>query len=505
MADKIVDMRGIVKVFPGVTVLDNVDFHLDRGEVHALMGENGAGKSTLIKVMTGMYPADGGTIVLEGQPIVPASVFQMQSAGISTIYQEINLIPHMSVCQNIVLAREKRGFLGRIDWPEARTRARAALARLGLDIDVDQPLNSYSTAIQQMVAIARALSFDAKVVVLDAPTSSLNESEIARLFTLVRSLRDQGVSFIFVSHKLREVFDLCDSVTVLRDGKLVGRRRIDELDHASLVSMMIGRDAGDVIHTRRPTAVTGFGADVLCEFVGVKSGSKVRGVSFSLAKGEILGLAGLLGSGRSETLKMLFGVDQPDEGIIRVDGSETHLSFPRDAILRHFAFCPEDRKAEGIIPNMSVTDNIAMANMPALSRHGVISSSRKLSLAEEYIAKLNIKVSSPRQPINTMSGGNQQKAILSRWLATSPRLLLLDEPTRGIDVGARSEILSLIRSLAKDGLSVLMVSSEWDELLQVCDRLIVYRDGVSVAELAGEAMSEDAIIKAIAGGKECQN
>ncbi|MCC8180587.1 MAG: sugar ABC transporter ATP-binding protein [Planctomycetes bacterium] len=499
MAQPIVEMRAITRRFPGVKALDKVDFRLERGEIHALMGENGAGKSTLIKILTGMYQADGGEMLLDGAPVRPKSVFHMQSLGLSTIYQEINLIPHMTVCQNIVLGREKVGPARRIDWREARERAAQALARLGLDIDVDTMLASHGTAVQQMVAIARALSFEAKVVVMDEPTSSLNESEIAALFKLVRSLRDEGVTFIFVSHKLREVFELCDTVTVLRDGKLVARQPVAELDQYELVSMMIGRDAREVIGKRRGGAVRS-DARIFCELSGVQAGARIRGLSFSIGEGEIVGLAGLLGSGRTETLRLLFGVDQPDAGIIRIDGVETRLTMPRDAIDRHIGLCPEDRKSEGIIPNMTVSDNIAITSMPALSWKGIVSRTRKLAMAQRYIHRLNIKVSSPYQSIKTMSGGNQQKAILARWLATKPKLLLLDEPTRGIDVGAKAEILDLIRELAEQGLSVLMVSSEWDELMQICNRILVYRDGGAVASLAGDDMSENAIIAAIAGG-----
>ncbi|MDR0362664.1 MAG: sugar ABC transporter ATP-binding protein [Planctomycetota bacterium] len=499
MTDPIVAMRGIRKEFPGVVALDDVDFHIERGEIHALMGENGAGKSTLIKILTGMYRADAGEIRLDGGIVEPRSVFHMQSLGLSTIYQEINLVPNMSVCQNIALAREKTGPLRKIDWREARDRAGRALARLGLDIDVDKPLNRFSTAEQQMVAIARALSFDCKAVVMDEPTSSLNEGEIAALFALIRSLREGGMTFLFVSHKLREVFELCDSVTVLRDGGLVGRRPVGELDQYSLVSMMIGRDASEVVRARRSAGVA-TGARKICSLEGVRGGMRVRGLTFDIAEGEILGLAGLLGSGRTETLRMLFGADRPDAGVIRVDGVEAHFAMPRDAIRRHFAFCPEDRKVEGIMPSMSVADNIAVTSIRELSWKGIVSLPRKLALAREYIGKLNIKASSPLQPIRNMSGGNQQKAILARWLATRPRLLLLDEPTRGIDVGAKAEILDLVRRLAADGMSVLMVSSEWEELIQTCDRILVYRDGTNVASLEGDAMTEDAVIAAIAGG-----
>ncbi|MDR3210925.1 MAG: sugar ABC transporter ATP-binding protein [Planctomycetota bacterium] len=498
MAERVIEMQGISKSFPGVRALDQVDFYLEEGEIHALVGENGAGKSTLIKVMTGMYTADAGEIRVAGERVRPRSVFQMQEAGISTIYQEINLIPHMSVSENIALAREKTGLFGRIDWREARERARSAMARLGLDLDVDQPLNRFSTAVQQMVAIARALSLKARAVVMDEPTSSLNEGEITNLFRLIRDLRDQGVSFVFVSHKLREVFDLCQTVTVLRDGRLVGHYPITELDHFSLVSKMIGRDARGILGRHRDGTDKGE-RKRFCELNGIRDGRRLQGVSFAIGEGEILGLAGLLGSGRTETLRILFGAEQPEAGEIRLDGVVTRFNYPREAIARHLAFCPEDRKVEGIIPSLSLMDNIAITNLPRLSWRGVVSRAKKLALAEDYIQRLNIRAAGPRQRINTMSGGNQQKAILARWLSTSPRLILLDEPTRGIDVGARAEILDLIRRLAGEGLSVLMVSSEWGELLEVCDRILVYRDGRVLASLVGEEMTEDRIIATIAG------
>ncbi len=497
-------MKGITKTFPGVLALQAASLQVGHGEVHALVGQNGAGKSTLIKILTGAYRRDSGTVLFSGQPVDFHSPQQAQSSGVSTIYQEVNLVPLRSVSENIFMGREPRRW-GLINWRQMNAEASATLERLGIHIDVTRPLSSLNVAIQQMVAIARAVSFKSKLVVMDEPTSSLDEREVATLFDVIRQLKGQGVSVVFVSHRLDELYAVCDRVTIMRDGKTIDDRPITGITKLELVSAMLGKELGEV----RRSGTTGFGEAEhhtqgndrqLLEARGLKRGRVLHGANVSVKAGEIVGLAGLLGSGRTEVARAIFGADPVEEGTVTVDGVPAHFKSPADAIHAHMGFCTEDRKTEGIIPYMSVRENLTLALLPALARHGIIERDKQQAIVERFIERLGIKTAGPDQKIRELSGGNQQKVLLARWLCLNPRLLILDEPTRGIDVGAKREIQALINELADEGLGVLMISSELEELTEGCDRVVVLRDGRTVAELPHAGITQDAIMTAMAQG-----
>jgi len=494
-------MRGIDKRFAGVPALRAAELEVETGEVHALIGQNGAGKSTLIKILTGYYARGAGEITFDGRPVAFDAPQEAQAAGISTIYQEINLVPYRSVTENICLGRERRRF-GLLDWPAMHADARGLLARFNIDIDVHRPLMAYPTAIQQMVAIARAIGFDAKLVIMDEPTSSLDEREVEILFNVIRQLKAAGVSVIFVSHKLDELYAVCDRVTIMRDGRTVQVARMQELSRLDLVTTMLGRELTQVLQEghRAADAVDG-GQEPVLSVRDLAIGRKVRDVDFDVYAGEIVGLAGLLGSGRTETARAVFGADRPDGGTIRFAGAENAIAEPSDAIRAGMGFCSEDRKLEGIIPDMSVRENLTLALMPQLARRGIVDETRSREIVDNFIRRLGIRCSGPEQRIRELSGGNQQKVLLARWLCMNPRLLILDEPTRGIDVGAKAEILSLIRELAGQGLGVLMISSELEEVVEAASRIFVLRDGYTVAELRGDAVNEQSVMAAMAHGE----
>ncbi len=493
--------RGLVKQFGPVRALAGVDFTLLPGQIHVLMGENGAGKSTLIKCLSGVHVPDGGTIQLLGRRVAPASPRHAESLGISTVFQEVNLIPHMSVAENITLGRETlTPWLRRIDRAAARRRAQAALARLGVTQDVGAELASCSIAHQQLVAIARALDVSAKVLILDEPTSSLDLEEVRQLFTVLRRLRDQGMGIVFITHFLDQVYEVADRITVLRDGALVGEYDPAALSRVGLVSLMIGREfvpsAGGT-RTGEPAAPSTRAAPLLTTSRLGRRGS-VRGLTLSIAPGEAVGLAGLLGSGRTETLRLLFGADRATEGQVHVDGAAAVLNSPRAAIRQGLAMTPEDRKTLGIIPSLSVRENILLALQ---TRRGIfrrIGAREASALVADFIRALGIKTPSPNTPVSSLSGGNQQKVLLARWLATQPRLLMLDEPTRGIDVGAKAEIEKLVDSLRREGMAVLLVGSDLEEIVRICERVVVLRDREQVAELSGQGCDVGSIMGAIA-------
>jgi len=497
-------MEGITKTFPGVLALDGASLRVARAEVHALIGENGAGKSTMIKILTGVYRRGGGTVRLEGQPVDFPSPQAAQRGGVSTIYQEVNLVPLRSASENIFLGREPKRW-GLIDWRRMNAQARELLARLGVHIDVTRPLGSFNVAVQQMVAVARAVSFRSKLVIMDEPTSSLDDREVATLFGVIRQLKREGVSVVFVSHRLDELYAVCDRVTVMRDGKTVADRPMSGIDKLELVALMLGKEVGEV----RRKGQTGFaharrrgGGERVLEAEGVRRGVALQGVDVRVNAGEIVGLAGLLGSGRTETARVLFGADALEGGVVRFKGEPVRFKGPADAIRAGIGFSSEDRKTEGIIPHMSVRENLTLALLPALARHGVVDAVAQGRIVDRFIGRLGIKTAGPDQKIRELSGGNQQKVLLARWLCLNPQLLILDEPTRGVDVGAKGEIQALIGELAEGGLGVLMISSELEELTEGSDRVVVLRDGRSVAELPREALDQDAIMRAMAHGEE---
>jgi ribose transport system ATP-binding protein len=495
-------MEGIVKRFAGVTALDGVGFELLPGEVHALVGENGAGKSTLIKIMTGAYRRDGGAMYLEGEPVSFASPADAQAAGVIAVHQEIHLLVHRTVAENVWLAREPRRW-GLVDWSRMFRDTASLFRQLGIDIDPRVPLGTLRTAQRQMVAIARGASLGAKVLVLDEPTSSLAEREVTLLYGLIRTLKTQGTAVVYISHRFDELFTICDRVTVLRDGRHVATRPLAELERLDLVCLMLGKSrealaAGATAfteHAPRPeTEAPLLRADTL------RRGRKLQGVSLQVKRGEVVGLAGLLGSGRTETARAIFGADPPDGGDITVKGQPFDPRSPSAAIAAHIAFVTEDRKAEGIIPEMSVRENLTLAALPTLTRMGIVDRDRQRHIVDEYMRRFGIKAASADQKIRELSGGNQQKVLLARWLCTKPELFIVDEPTRGIDIGARREIQGLINELASSGLGVLMISSDLEELVEGSSRVLVLRDGRDVAELGPDELSQDAIIHAMASG-----
>jgi galactofuranose transport system ATP-binding protein len=498
----LLSMRGIDKRFNGVPALLAASLEVGQSEIHALIGQNGAGKSTMIKILTGYYSRDAGEILFDGAPLQVDSPKSAQRSGISTIYQEINLVSYRSVTENICLAREKKRF-GFLDWRHMHREAEEILARFDIHIDVRQPLSRYTTAIQQMVAIARAVSFQAKLVIMDEPTSSLADHEVAILFGVIRQLKDSGVSVIFVSHKLNELFAVCERVTVMRDGRTVLVASLAEVSKLKLVTTMIGRELAssaaeqtgfhEIADTHRKQK-----DQALLDVKNLAVGRRVSDVSFNVHPGEIVGLAGLLGSGRTESLRTVFGADQPDSGQMHYRGTPFAPRSPAEAIAAGIGFCSEDRKLEGIVPDMSVRENLTLALLPRLARGGILDEEEQRKVVNAFIEQLRIKCTSLDQQIRELSGGNQQKVLLARWLCMSPKLLILDEPTRGIDVGAKEEIQALIGQLAAEGLGVLMISSEIEEVVEGSDRVFVMREGRTVAEFDEAAITEDAIMSAMA-------
>jgi monosaccharide-transporting ATPase len=496
----ILSAHGIYKSFSGVAALKNVRLQLRAGEVHALMGENGAGKSTLIKILTGFYPLDAGEIELAGEKIPPPkSVGHAQALGISTVYQEVNLIPTLSVAENIFLGREPRSF-GRIRWSAVHAGAEKALERLGIRIDVRKPLGDYSIAIQQMTAIARAVDTNARVLILDEATSSLDANEVQSLFAVIRKLKQDGMAILFVTHFLDQVYDVSDRITVLRNGQFVGEYLTAQLPRFELVANMMGQELAQNTFGDKANAVLSKAeapAWLECEDVGRKG--SIRPFSLRVRAGERLGLAGLLGSGRTEIARLLFGLDPSDQGRIKIDGKVVTIKNPRAAIRHGFALAPEDRKAQGIFPQLSVRENIILALQIKRGWFRALTRKKQNEIADKYIKAFRIRARDAEQPIQTLSGGNQQKAILARWMVTDPRLLILDEPTRGIDVGAKREIQNIVDELAQSGRSVMFISSELEEVVRCADRVAILKDKSKVGEISGAQISEKKIMSVIAG------
>lgn len=497
----ILTVTNLSKSFPGVKALASVDFVLERGEIHGLMGENGAGKSTLIKTITGFHQRDEGEIVLDGTPVSFASPNEAVSNGISTVYQEINLIPMLSVAENIFLGRQPmHARRGGIDWGELNRRAGAALAELDLELDVTRPLNSYSVAIQQMVSIARALDISAHILILDEPTSSLDAAEVAQLFTLMRKLRAQGISIVFITHFLDQVFEITDRITVLRNGRKVGVFETASLSRIDLISNMLGRDL-DEFSTDQWQANRNDGGEEFVSIRGMRKANYIEEFDLSIRRGEVLGLAGLLGSGRTEIAKLLYGIERPDAGELAVGGERTAIRGPLDAIEHGMGFCPEDRKEVGIIPELSVRENIVLALQAKRGAFRFLDTKRRNEIAARFVESLNIVTPGVEQRVKNLSGGNQQKVILARWLAANPQLLILDEPTRGIDIGSKIEIQHLIVDLSRQGLAILFISSELDEVVRCSTRIAVMRDRRKIGELQGTEINEGTIMSTIAGGE----
>lgn len=493
-------LRGIVKQFTGVRALDDVQLTLRGGEVHALMGQNGAGKSTLIKVMTGVYPPDDGTIELCGRAVFPATPLEAQRLGISTVYQEVNLCPNLSVAENVFAGRYPRtSWLGgrRIDWGRMRRQAGELLARLDVRVDPECLLSECSIAVQQMVAIARALAIESRVLVLDEPTSSLDEDEVRRLFAVLRRLRDQGLAILFVTHFLDEVYEIADRITVLRNGRFVGEYPAVSLDRPALVAAMVGRELRAAQAAGAHAEAAAGEREPVLSARGLGRRASVRPFDLDLHAGEVVGLAGLLGSGRTEAARLVYGLDAADQGELRLRGRTVRLDHPAEAVRHGMGMCPEDRKSEGILADLSVRENIVLALQAKRGVRRHLPWREQQALASRYIAALGIKTADAEVPIRQLSGGNQQKALLARWLATEPSLLILDEPTRGIDVAAKQEIMDEILRLARGGMAVLFISSELDEVVRLADRICVMRDRRKVGELPAGS-SEEAVCELIA-------
>ena len=495
-APPLLEVRGISKSFGAVRALQEVDFTLRAGEIHALLGENGAGKSTLIKVVTGVFPRDAGIVKIGGDEIAPRSAKSALAAGIATVYQEVNLLPNLSVAQNLFLDRQPLRF-GIVREGEMRRRAKALLADFGLDIDVAAPLGGYSVAIQHVTAIARAVDLSARVLILDEPTASLDRHEVDILFGIMRQLAKRGIGIVFVSHFLDQVYEISDRVTVLRNGRLVGERETASLPRLELIRMMLGRELAETT-SARASASEHKAREVCASFENYGKAGYVAPFSLQLRHGEVVGLAGLLGSGRTETARLVFGAERADHGQARVEGAPVRLQSTRDAVRHGFGYCPEERKTDGIVAELSVRENIVLALQAKRGLHRPLSRREQDEIARRYVKMLDIRPADPERPVGLLSGGNQQKVLLARWLATSPRLLVLDEPTRGIDVGAHAEIIRLIRELCDEGLALLVISSELDEIVTYSDRVVVLRDRAHVEELSGEAIDVGNILAAIA-------
>lgn len=490
-------MEHISKSFPGVRALGDVSFQVEKGEIHALVGENGAGKSTLMKILTGAIPRDSGTIYLRGQATEIDSPGRAQALGISMIHQELALIPYLNVGQNIYLGREPRGALpGLIAWSTLYDEAREQLARLNIDIDPSTLVASLSIAQRQMVEIAKALSLNADIIVMDEPTSALSERETETLFSLMRSLKEQGVTIIFISHRIEEVFAIADRVTVLRDGQLVGVAPISEVDMGQVVRMMVGRELGEMYPKEEVAR-----QEVVLRVKGLSRGHDLWDIDLELYSGEILGLAGLVGAGRTLLARALFGIDPVDKGEIWIDSRPVRLDSPQKAIALGMGFVPEERTAQGLFLGMAVRQNITISALGKISRLGFVNFRQAVGLAQEYVQRLNIRTPSLRQRVRNLSGGNQQKVVLAKWLSLNPKVLILDEPTRGIDVGAKAEIHALMSQLAKQGMGIIMISSELPEILGISDRIMVMHEGRIVAEFQRDEASQDEIMLYAAGGE----
>ncbi|WP_303916124.1 sugar ABC transporter ATP-binding protein [Subdoligranulum variabile] len=497
----VLTMRGIPMTFPGVKALDKVDFTLRKGEIHALMGENGAGKSTLIKCLTGINDFEAGEIRVDGVdgPVKNSSTLDAQKVGISTVYQEVNLCPNLSVAENLYIGREPMTKFHTIDRRAMFRKADELVKRLGIKADVTQNLENYSLAIQQMIAIARAVDMDCKVLILDEPTSSLDDSEVEKLFSMMRRLKDQGVGIIFVTHFLEQVYAVCDRITVLRDGTLVGEWPVAELPRVKLVAAMMGKDFDDLADIKPEGYKFDENAPMEIDAEGLSHKGTIKLFNLQIRKGEVIGLTGLLGSGRSELARTIYGADRAQTGTLKVGGHEAHIKQPLDAMNLGMGLLPDDRKAEGIVGDLSVRENIILALQAKRGMFRQLPRAKQEEIADRYIDLLQIKTASRETPIKQLSGGNQQKAILARWLATDPDFLILDAPTRGIDVGTKTEIQKLIIDLAAQGKSVMFISSEIEEMLRTCNRMAVLRDGAMVGELDGE-LTQERVMAAIAGG-----
>ncbi len=498
----LLSMRGINKTFPGVRALSNVDFSLRGGEIHALMGENGAGKSTLIKVLTGVYGLESGEIRMDSvdHPIVNRSPQEAQANGISTVYQEVNLCPNLTVAENLFIGRQPKKY-GLIDWKTINQKSTNILKNLDISAEPKKPLGDCSLAIQQMIAIARAVDMQCRVLILDEPTSSLDDEEVAKLFTLMKKLRDEGVGIIFVTHFLEQVYEVCNRITVLRNGELVGEYEIETLPRVELVAKMLGKEFDDLADIKSERKGSEGPVEPVIEARGLTHAGTIKPFNLTINKGEVIGLTGLLGSGRSELVRTIYGADRPTGGTLKVKGKAVNITKPLDAMKNGMAYLPEDRKKDGIIADLSVKENIILALQAKRGLFHLMSRKEMDEAADRFIDLLEIKTPDREKPVGSLSGGNQQKVILGRWLLTNPDYLILDEPTRGIDIGTKMEIQKLVLKMADEGKTITFISSEIDEMLRTCSHIAVLRDGKMVGELTGEELTQAYIMQTIAGNQ----
>ncbi|MGM0881795.1 MAG: sugar ABC transporter ATP-binding protein [Bacillota bacterium] len=498
MTAQLLEMKEIDKSFSEVKVLQQAQFSLESGELHALMGENGAGKSTLMKILNGIYMRDGGTVKVKGVEQSLSSPSAALQLGIVMIHQELNLIPHLTVMENIFLGREFTfGPTKLIDWRKMKRESTRFLSQLGLAIDPDTIVGELSVGQQQMVEIAKALSMNTEILVLDEPTAALTDKEIDALFDVIASLKKRGVGMIYISHRMEEIFRMCDRITVMRDGRYVGTERVQETNMDQIVKMMVGREIKD----RFPKVGIKLGGEKL-KVEGLSQKGILHDISFSVRAGEIVGLAGLMGAGRTELAKALFGVSKIDRGTISVGGKAITLRKPMDAIRAGIALVTEDRKDEGLLLPMSVSDNLSMTNLTTVSSLGFLSGAKEKQLSDKMMKQLLIKASSVAQPVGSLSGGNQQKVVIGKWLATNPQVFILDEPTRGVDIGAKKEIYDLMNKLASEGVAILMISSELPEVLGMSDRILVMHEGKISGHFTKEEATQENIMMCATGGGE---
>ena len=497
MSTHALEMKNISKTYPGVRALDNVSFAVAKGEVHALVGENGAGKSTLMKILAGAQPMDSGEILIGGEQVHITTPQKAMDLGVSIIYQEFNLVPYLNAAENIFLGREPKGRLpGFINFSEMYSEAQRVIDQLGVKLNVRTPVNRLSVAQQQMVEIAKATSRNASIIAMDEPSATLTEHELLSLFELIRSLKQKGVSIIYISHRLEEVFQIADTVTVLRDGHLVGTKPVAESDRNDLIHMMVGRELKEVIPKEA--------AEITKPALTVKNLTRkgvIEDINFTVRQGEILGIAGLVGAGRTELARAVFGADPIDEGEIWLNGTQVHIRSPKDAIRLGIGLVTEDRKALGLILGMVVRENISLANLDAITRMGFVNRREEKRVSVQFVEDLMIKTPSVEQQVQNLSGGNQQKVVLAKWLFTQSRVLIFDEPTRGIDVGSKVEIYQLMNKLAASGVAIIMISSELPEILGMSDRILVMHEGHIAGEFSREEATQEKIMQLATGGQ----
>lgn len=497
MSTPALQMKGITKTYPGVRALDNVDFEVAKGEVHALVGENGAGKSTLMKILAGAQLMDSGQILIDGRPVHITTPQKAMELGISIIYQEFNLVPYLNAAENIFLGREPRGAIpGFVNFPVMYSEAQKLIDSLGVKLNVRTPVNRLSVAQQQMVEVAKATSRNATIIAMDEPSATLTEHELESLFALIRSLKQRGVSIIYISHRLEEIFQIADRVTVLRDGRLVGTKAVSDTDRDEIIRMMVGRELKEKI-PKQPAQI---GPPALTVKNLTRKGV-IEDINFTVHRGEILGIAGLVGAGRTELARAIFGADPIDSGELWLDGTRVEIRSPKDAIRKGIGLVTEDRKALGLILGMVVRENISMANLDALTRFGFVNRREEKRVALKYIEDLMIKTPSCEQQVQNLSGGNQQKVVLAKWLFTESKVLIFDEPTRGIDVGSKVEIYQLMNRLAANGVAIIMISSELPEVLGMSDRILVMHEGRIAGELSREEATQEQIMHLATGGE----